>query len=86
MKQRVSLTIDPKVVRKARQIAHQRQTSVSQLVEDLLNHITHPSGREPEDLVEKWAGKLKLVPRDVHDPRREHLWRKYGLADHADTD
>jgi hypothetical protein len=86
MKQRVSLTIDPKVMRKARHIAHQRRTSVSQLVEDLLNHLTQPSAREPEDLVEKWAGKLKLAPRDLHDPRREHLWKKYGLADRADTD
>ena len=86
MKQRVSLTIDQKVIRKARQIAHRRRTSVSQLVEDLLNHITQPSEKEPEDLVEKWAGKLKLVPRDLHDPRREHLWKKYGLADHADLD
>jgi hypothetical protein len=86
MKQHVSLTIDPKVIRKARQIAHQRQTSVSQLVEDLLNRLTQPSTRESEDLVEKWAGKLKLAPRDLHDPRREQLWKKYGLADHADTD
>jgi hypothetical protein len=86
MKQRVSLTIDPKVMRKARHIAHQRHTSVSQLVEDLLNHLTQPSPREPEDLVDKWAGKLKLAPRDPHDPRRERLWKKYGLADRADTD
>jgi hypothetical protein len=86
MKQRVSLTLDPKVIRKARQIAHRRHTSVSQLVEDLLSHLAQPAAKEPEDLVEKWAGKLKLVPRDLHNPRREHLWKKYELADHADTD
>ena len=86
MKQRVSLTVDPKVMRKARQIAHQRHTSVSQLVEDLLNHVTQPSAKEPEDIVEKWAGKLKLVPRDLHDPRREHLWKKYRLAGRAHID
>lgn len=60
--------------------------SVSQLVEDLLKHLMQPSAREPEDLVEKWVGKLKLTPRDLHDPRREHLWRKYRLANRADTD
>ncbi len=71
---------------RARQLAHQRHTSVSQLVEDLLIRITRTSEKESEDLVEKWAGKLKLAPRDLSDPRREYLWRKCGLADHADSD
>ncbi len=71
---------------RARQLAHQRHTSVSQLVEDLLIRITRTSEKESEDLVEKWAGKLKLAPRDLSDPHREYLWRKYGLADHADSD
>jgi hypothetical protein len=47
---------------------------------------TQLSAKEPEDLVEKWAGKLKLVPRDLHDPRREHLWKKYRLAGRAHID
>ncbi len=71
---------------RARQLAHQCHTSVSQLVEDLLIRITRTSEKESEDLVEKWAGKLKLAPRDLSDPRREYLWRKCGLADHADSD
>ncbi len=86
MKQRVSLTIDPKVMHKAKQIAQQRQTSVSQLVEELLSRITQPSAKELEDLVDKWAGKLTLAPYDREDPRREWLWKKYGLANHANTD
>ena len=86
MKQRVSLTIDPKVMDKAKQIAQQRHTSVSQLVEELLSRIPQPSEKGPEDLVAKWAGKLTLVPYDPSDPRRERLWKKYGLSDHADTD
>ena len=86
MKQRVSLTIDPRIMHKAKQIAQQRQTSVSQLVEDLLSRITQPSAKELEDLVDKWAGKLTLAPYDGNDPRRERLWKKYGLTDHADTD
>lgn len=86
MKQRISLTLDPKVMHKAKQIAQQRQTSVSQLVEDLLSRITRSSEKEPEDLVDKWAGKLTLTPYDPDDSRRERLWKKYGLADHADTD
>ncbi len=86
MKQRVNLTIDPTVLRKAKQAAHQRHTSVSQLIEDLLISVTRSTAKAPEDIVEKWAGKLKLIPRDVSDPRREHLWKKYGLPDHADTD
>ena len=47
---------------------------------------TQLSAKEPEDLVEKWVGKLKLAPRDLHDPRREHLWKKYGLASRAHID
>ena len=86
MKQRVSLTIDPEVMRRARRIAHQRNSSVSQMVEDFLTRVTRPSAKEVEDIVEKWAGKLKLAPRAPDDPRREHLWKKYGLADHAGTD
>jgi hypothetical protein len=60
MKQRVSLTIDSKVIRKAKQIAQQRHTSASQLVEDLLSHLTQPSAKEPEDLVEKGLANSSL--------------------------
>ena len=86
MKQRINLTVDAEIMYRARQLAHQRHTSISQLVEDLLIRLTQTSEKESEDLVKKWAGKLKLAPRDLSDPRREYLWRKYGLADHADSD
>jgi len=86
MKRRVNLTIDADVIRRARRVARQRHTSVSQLVEDLLSRVAEPSAREPEDFVEKWAGNLTLAPRDPRDPRREHLWKKYGLTEHADSD
>ena len=86
MKQRVRLTIDPKVMDKAKQIAQQRHTSVSQLVEELLSRIPQPSAKGSKDLVDKWAGKLTLAPSNPDDPRRERLWKKYGLSDHADTD
>lgn len=84
MKRRVNLTIDAQVLQRARRLAHQRRTSISQLVEDLLIGLTEGSGRETEDFVEKWAGRLKLAPRDPSDPRREYLWKKYRLGEHAD--
>jgi hypothetical protein len=87
MKRRVNLTIDANVLRRARRVARQRHTSISQLVEDLLEPlVAEPPAREPEDFVEKWAGNLRLAPRDPSDPRREHLWKKYGLTKHADSD
>ncbi len=76
MKRRMNLTLDANVIRRARRLARQSRTSVSQLVEDLLSRITEPSAGEPEDFVEKWAGNLTLAPRDLRDPRREHLWKK----------
>ena len=88
MKKRVSLTIDQNVMHRAKQVARRRNTSVSQLVEDSLRYIAEPGSTDGKNFVERWRGKLKLklLPRDPSDPRREYLWKKYGLAEHADSD
>jgi hypothetical protein len=78
MKDRVTLTIDPEIVSRAKRIAHQRKTTVSALVEDLIRQ-TPISAKLEEDFVEKWAGKLRVRKPAGHDARFEHLKKKYGL-------
>ena len=81
MKSRVTLTVDPKVIKKAKKIAHVRRTSVSALVEDLLRQIPVSSDREEASFVEKWKGKFRLRKPATPDARLEYLKNRYGLKD-----
>jgi hypothetical protein len=83
MKRRVNLTIDAGVLGRARREARRRRTSVSRLVENLLDEAA--SEDESEDFIEKWEAGLKLAPPDPEEPRRVRLWKKYGLVGDADT-
>lgn len=79
MKNRITLTIDPEVAKKAKRIAHVRRTSVSGLVEDLIRAVPQSPHKQRASFVDKWTGKLRLkkVPRP--DPLFEALKRRYGL-------
>jgi hypothetical protein len=85
MKRRVNLTIDAELVVRARNLAHQRKSSISRLVEKGLQDLTKELDVQGENFAEKWMGKLKLAPRNSADPKRERLWRKYGLTGNADS-
>ena len=78
MKDRVTLTIDPDVVGRAKKIAHERKTTVSALVEDLIRRTSIAPELEA-DFVDKWAGKLSARKRSRRDPRFAYLKKKYGL-------
>jgi hypothetical protein len=78
MKQRLNLTIEADLVRLARQVAHERDTSVSALVEEYLRNLPSRAPGSGAAFVAKWAGGLSLAPQDG-DPRREYLWRKFEL-------
>ncbi|RPJ87246.1 MAG: ribbon-helix-helix protein, CopG family [Acidobacteria bacterium] len=78
MKTRVTLTIDPKVLKRARRIARDRDTSVSAVIEDLVRSTPVEGDSQRVSFSEKWAGRFELVPDNGEDPRRSALLRKYG--------
>ncbi len=86
MKRRINLTLDDKLVARARRVAHRQRISISRLVEKGLQGLTKEADFQDKSFAERWAGKLKLSPRNPADRKREHLWRKYRLADDADLD
>ena len=79
MKKRVTLTMDPGVAKKAKQIAHARQTSVSALIEDLVRATRAPSADGAVPFADRWAGKLRLRTPGSSDPRFDVLKKRYGL-------
>lgn len=75
MKTKLTLTVDDGVVRRGKEHANRKNTSLSQLVEDLLRRET---ALDEPDFVDTWGGKFVLRERPG-DPRFERLKRKYGL-------
>lgn len=85
MKQRINLTIDAKLIVRAKAIAHEQKTSISRLVEKGLQNLPEAPARRSKSFADRWIGRLKLAPRNPADKRREHLWRKYGLIKNEDS-
>ena len=81
MKNRVTLTIDPEIVRKAKKIAHVRRTSVSALIEDLLRQTPVASHKEKASFVEAWTGKFRLKDPVKPDSKLAHLKKHCGIED-----
>jgi len=81
MKQRLNLTVEADLIRRARQVAHERETSVSALVEEYLRNLPSRAPAGGAAFIAKWAGRLSLAPfPEGGDPRREYLWRKFALG------
>jgi hypothetical protein len=80
MKNRITLTIDPEVARRARKVARAKNTSVSGLVEELLRSAPIPGGEKRESFVDRWAGKFAVAEASPDDPRMAALRSKHGLA------
>lgn len=79
MKNRLSLTIDPVIARKAKRVAKLQNRSLSSLVEAMLSEAVS-DGAVPErkgSFSKRWSGKLDLEPKS--EPRFNHLGEKYGL-------
>jgi hypothetical protein len=72
--------VEADLIRLARQVAHERDTSVSALVEEYLRSLPSRAPSSGAAFVAKWAGRLTLAPPDG-DPRREYLWRKFALEE-----
>ena len=79
MKSRLTLTIDPQVMHRAKVYARSRNQSLSSLVEDFLSDMDGSKGDEKpsETFSSRWEGKLKVVPKD--EDRFKYLSKKYGL-------
>lgn len=75
---KLTLNIDETVVKQAKQYAHQRDTSVSRLVEDFLAVISKPAGKaaavDDTPVLHSLQGLLRKADRKVY---REHLVKKY---------
>jgi hypothetical protein len=81
MKKRITLTIDPAVVKSAKKEARIRKTSMSGLVEELLRSFSL-SGREKSDsFVDSWTGKFTIAETLPGDRRMTLLKAKHGLSD-----
>jgi len=80
MRERITLTLDPAVTLRARQVAKSRGTSLSRLIENRLRELPGGAGPERparrEAFSARWAGKGKLRTGD--DPRLQKLLGKYG--------
>jgi hypothetical protein len=85
MKRRVNLTIDAKLVVRAKALARRQGSSISQLVEKGLQDLARGSSIQGKSFSDRWMGKLKLAPRNPADPKREHLLQKYKLTENADS-
>ena len=76
MMSKVTLSIDPAVVVRAKRYAKRRGVSVSSLVEEYLDLVSEPprSGPEPP-VLRSLRGVLKKADRDAY---RRRLIEKYG--------
>lgn len=79
MKNRLSLTIDPVIVRKAKRAAKRQNKSLSSLVEGLLSGVVgnDTESKSSAPFSERWQGKLSLNRKA--ESRFDHLAKKYGL-------
>jgi hypothetical protein len=80
MKNRMTLTIDPAVARRARKAARAKNTSVSGLVEELLRSAPIPGGEKRGSFVDRWAGKFAVAQTLPGDQRMVVLKARHGLA------
>ncbi len=79
MKERVTLTLDPAVGRRAKLLARQRGTSVSALVETYLR-TTPLSGEARMPFAQRWTGRFHLATSHPGDALGRALRGKYGLG------
>jgi Family of unknown function (DUF6364) len=79
MKKRITLTIDPQLAQRAKQLAHNRHTSVSALIEEFVRAAPLSPEADGKSFVEKWAGKFKVVKPAQPDVRLEALKARYQL-------
>lgn len=81
MDTKLTLKLNQEVIEKAKRFAHEQKTSLSQLIENYLLHLTREEGtRFPvSPLVKSLSGIIDLpASADVRKEYKEHLRRKYS--------
>jgi hypothetical protein len=81
MKTRVTITLDPAVIRKAKTVARLRKTNLSALIEDLLNQTAKTSTPRHKSFTRKWTGKFQARPTEGNDDLLDAMKKRYGLDD-----
>lgn len=74
VKTKLTITVDEKLLPRAKRAARRRGVSLSSVIEESLKRLATPDG----DFVAKWRGGFRA--RTGRNPRLEYLKRKY-LAD-----
>jgi hypothetical protein len=79
MKTRVTVTLDPEVLRMAKAVAQMRRTNVSALIEESLRHAAEESSPRPaKSFVQRWIGKFEIRD-DADDELLQALKKRYHL-------
>jgi len=81
MATKLTLSIDEKVIEKAKKISHQKGKSISKLVEEYLDSLSRKN-ESKSSTVEKLSGILKnKVPANVDwkKEKKSYLKKRYGL-------
>lgn len=78
---KLNLTIDEELVAKSKRFAAKRKTTVSKLVQQLLNNHIAAYEKKPgkKSFVERTAGTLKISIPNIKAAKDEYLKKKYGL-------
>ena len=75
MQAKLTLSIDPAVIVRAKRYSKKSGVSISQMVETYLDHVTRPPGNdEKTPVLNALRGILKGADPDAY---RKHLVRKY---------
>jgi hypothetical protein len=79
VKTRVTITLDPGVIRKAKTVARLRHTNLSSLIEDLLIQTARRGTSARVGFSKRWVGKFDIRQSDEKDDLLDALKQRYGL-------
>jgi len=80
MKTRITLTIDPGVSHRAKDVARREGVSLSSLVEKMLAEASGSKVSPNQDsFSQRWRGRMRIVP--AKDERSGRLRKKYSLGE-----
>ena len=80
MNTKLTLTMDDRIIKKAKTYAGKKHTSLSRLIENYFKLIVRdePGGEAPTPLVQKLSGVLKIRQgEDMREEYTDYLMRKY---------
>jgi hypothetical protein len=79
VKTRVTITLDPRVIQRAKSVARARRTNLSALIESLLVQTADLAVAKPISFSQKGAGKLSVRDSGGSDPLLDAMKIRYGL-------